>query len=233
MAGGEGNSRNGCLSKGAVEARPAAAPRLSPGPKLGAWTARPASPITQGEVNVAQRGQLQAIHEQIYALEVPWAQHLEGSYIAKVNLRRVDPARSPYLYLDNGASKLTFDNHDNTAVFRWLLRERGLILAGPDPKNLIEPVSPAQLRREIRAAMPEWAEWAPAPTKAGGMSRWKQTFLVLSFCRMLHTLASGEVASKREAAEWALCALDVQWAHLIQRASGRPSGLLGECSPAR
>lgn len=50
------------------------------------------------------------------------------------------------------------------------------------------------------------------------MSRWKQPLLVLSFCRMLHALACGRVTSKRQAGEWALEALDTEWAELIQRA---------------
>jgi hypothetical protein len=50
------------------------------------------------------------------------------------------------------------------------------------------------------------------------MSRWKQPYLVLTFCRILHTLAEGHVASKRVAGEWALHALDPEWAPLIRRA---------------
>lgn len=96
-------------------------------------------------------------------------------------------------------------------VVRWTLREHGIVLAGPDPKTLVEPVSAHQVRSEVRVAMGEWAEWAPEPTKAGGMSSWKQQLLVLSFCRMLHTLDTGEVTSKRKAGECALGALDAEW----------------------
>ena len=50
------------------------------------------------------------------------------------------------------------------------------------------------------------------------MSRWKQPYVVLSYCRMLHTLSSGRVASKKEGAEWPLGALDAEWSSLIQGA---------------
>ncbi len=72
--------------------------------------------------------------------------------------------------------------------------------------------------------MDEWATWAReslARYEAGDVlsfSRWKQPYLVLSFCRMLHTLKSGTVTSKQEAGEWALGALDPRWAGLIARA---------------
>jgi hypothetical protein len=50
------------------------------------------------------------------------------------------------------------------------------------------------------------------------MSEWKQIFLVLTFCRMLHALASGRVASKKASGTWALEALDAEWTPLVQRA---------------
>jgi hypothetical protein len=121
-------------------------------------------------------------------------------------------------YLDNGSAELVSDNHCNTAVMRWQLRERGLILAGPDPATLVAPVSAAALREEATATLRDFAAWARSPSDSGGMSQWKQPYLVLSFCRVLHTLDRGEVTSKGRAAEWALRSLDPEWRPLIQRA---------------
>ena len=36
----------------------------------------------------------------LYALDVPWAQHLEGSYVPKGRLRRIDPSRTRFIYRD-------------------------------------------------------------------------------------------------------------------------------------
>ena len=135
---------------------------------------------------------------------------MEGSYIPKSRLRRVDPARKPFLYLDNGATELVLDNHDNTAVVRWSLREQGVVLAGPDPKSLVDPVPAEELRRNVLESMDEWESWLAA--RDAPMSRRLQGLLVLSFCRMLQTLETGRVTSKREAGEWALGALDQEWA---------------------
>jgi predicted nucleotidyltransferase len=170
--------------------------------------------VTNGEPTDAQVAALQEMHARIYALDVGWAQHLEGSYVPKEELRRVDPARAPYLYLDNGATELVRDNHCNTAVVRWSLREHGVVLAGPEPEALVDPVSTDDLRREVREAAGEWAAWADVPA----MSRWKQPLLVLSFCRILQTLATGEVRSKRAGGEWGLRELDAEWGALIRQA---------------
>ncbi|MFZ1881077.1 MAG: aminoglycoside adenylyltransferase domain-containing protein [Gaiellaceae bacterium] len=174
--------------------------------------------VTNDEVTDEQRAGLEAMHGRLFALETHWAQHLEGSYVPKTSLRRLDAMRRPFVYLDNGSTELTLDNHCNTHVVRWSLREHGVTLEGPDPQRLVDPVPPDGMRDELVATVGEYAAWAPAPTKAGGMSQWKQTFLVLTFCRTLHSLASGRVASKRASGEWAIASLDPQWRDLIQRA---------------
>jgi predicted nucleotidyltransferase len=174
--------------------------------------------VTSDEVSDSERGALQAMHQRLYALETPWAQHLEGSYIPKDSMRRRDAARRTFVYLDNGSTELALDNHCNTHIVRWSLREHGIALSGPDPAELIDPVPPEGMRAELVAAIRAYAEWAAEPTTAGGMTQWTQPYLVLMFCRMLHTLASGRVASKRASGEWALAALDPPWASLIQQA---------------
>ena len=127
----------------------------------------------------------------------------------------MDWTHRSFLFLDNGANELVWDSHCNTAVVRWLLRERGVILAGPDPKELVEPITEADLRREARARVREYAEWANA---LPAMNRWEQPYLVLTFCRLLFTLTTGRVAAKSEAGDWALAALDAEWAGLVRQA---------------
>ena len=169
---------------------------------------------TNGEVTDEQHADLQAMHARIYALESPWAQHLEGSYVPKDLLRRVDPEHTQLPFLDNGASKLVLDDHCNTAVVRWVLRKHGLVLAGPDPASLVDPVAPEELRDEALRTIGTYVGWA----HEGAMNGWKQPYLVLTFCRMLYTLHAGRVGSKRESAKWAIGALPPEWSPLIQRA---------------
>ena len=174
--------------------------------------------VTEREVSEAELERLQAMHQRLDGLDVPWAQHLEGSYFPKGHLAQIDDDRTPLLFLDNGTSELELDPRCNTAVVRWVLRERGVVLDGPDPRSLIEPVTSSALRDEGREALREFTDWAPAPTKEGGMSQWKQTYLVNSFCRILAMMDSGKVCSKRQGAEWALVGLDPEWHDLILRA---------------
>jgi len=172
---------------------------------------------TEDEVSDGQLEALQAMHVRLYEMQVPWAQHLEGSYIPTGRLREVDPARAEYLFLDNGSTELVRDNHCNTAVVRWTLREHGITLAGPDPKTLVDPVSDEQLHDEARRAMNDHAVWVRRD-RTKPMSRWQQPYIVLTFCRGLHTLRFGVVGSKRVAGEWALTAVSPEWRSLVRNA---------------
>ena len=182
--------------------------------------------VTEDEIDDDQQAALQEMHARLYRLEASWAQHLEGSYVPTHRIRSVDPTRAAYRHLDNGATRLEWDNHCNTAVIRWSLREHGVVLAGPEPRTLVDPVSAVQLRMNILEAMRECWRFAHESQErfevfgmdTPGMSRWKQQFLVQWFCRSLHTLEFGAVASKKVAGEWALEALDSKWSALIQHA---------------
>ena len=173
---------------------------------------------TTQELSDAQVGELESMHQRIYdTAGTEWARHLEGSYVPLRVLRRHVPpgVRSPYL--DNGSRVIERSDHDDTLVVRWVLREHGIVLSGPDPKALVDRVSDDELRGEIRGKMEDWATaflTAPAWMK----TRWGQPYAVLSFCRMLHTLETGRVESKRAGALWALRSLEGQWAGLIERA---------------
>lgn len=174
--------------------------------------------VTERALDADEQARLQRLHERLYERETHWAQHLEGSYVPKDELRK--PAAEKWFYFDNGSTQPEWDTHCNTAVVRWGLRERGVVLAGPDPRELVDPVLPDTLRAEARATLAEYGAWAHEPQErfASGMSRWKQPYLILTLCRALHTIETGAVGSKREAGEWAVGAFGGEWAELIERA---------------
>lgn len=180
----------------------------------------------------AEVAALQQMHGQIFQMANPWAQHLEGSYFPKALLRHGDPQKSELWYLDNAHDSMVLSAHDNSLVVRWATREYGIPLAGCDAKDLIDPVSADDLRHEITAVMHGWAKnifagkWSPN-------NRWAQPFAVLSYCRMLHTLETGRVASKLAGAQWAQQHLPPQWQDLMRRAwEDRPQPDLKVTLPA-
>jgi len=178
--------------------------------------------VAADELRDAQVDALQAVHRRIFALPCAWAQHLEGSYFSMATLRNSGQPSEPLWYLDHGSQSLIRSDHCNTLVVRWILRERGVLLAGPSPATLLDPVPVDALRREIRATIRTWGrQILDDPDRYA--NRFYQGYIVLSYCRMLHDLVTGYPGSKRAGATWAKATLDPAWSALIDRAwEGRP-----------
>ena len=173
--------------------------------------------VVQSDVPEAQVPSLQAVHVRVYDMASDWAQHLEGSYFSKEMLRRPETAGQPLLYIDNGSRVLERSAHDNTLVVRWALREHGVTLVGPAPSALLDPVPAAALRREVWQTLRAWGQSCLADPE-GTNNDWAQPYMVLSVCRMLQSLETGQVHSKASGAAWAKRTLAPRWIGLIERA---------------
>ncbi|MBI5965157.1 MAG: DUF4111 domain-containing protein [Chloroflexi bacterium] len=188
--------------------------------------------VVEAEPSDDQIQSLQIMHERIYNLDTPWAQHLEGSYFPREVLRQHTQSGDQLWYLDNGSRSLVKADHCNTIVVRWVIRENGITLAGPSPNTLVDPISVDLLRKEILETITGWGqEILDNPEHFN--NRFYQTYIVLNFCRMLHDLLNGFPGSKLAGAEWAKINLASSWIGLIDRTwSGRPNPAVSVRQPA-
>jgi predicted nucleotidyltransferase len=188
--------------------------------------------VIHEELSDLEINALQELHGRIYSLPSPWAQHLEGSYFPKEILRNSSRKGEKLWYLDNGSRSLVQANHCNSIVVRWVVRENGVTLAGPPPKTLVDPIPVKLLRKEILGVITGWGKEILDNPKNYN-NRFYQTFIVLSYCRMLHDLRAGFPGSKCTGAEWAKTNLDPAWIGLIDRTwSGRPNPEVSVRTPA-
>lgn len=183
--------------------------------------------VVREPLGEGQGQDVQAMHREVYGRPSHWAKHLEGSYFPAGLLRHPDPGRTPIPYFDHGSRDLEYSDHDNTLVVRWVTREHGVSLAGPPPRDLIDPVDPDDLRAEVRAILHRWGRallgesgdrsggWAWSPE--GLDNDWLQCLVVLLMTRMLQTLDTGAVHSKKAAVAWAERHAP-EWAPLLGRA---------------
>lgn len=172
--------------------------------------------VVADELSDGQVAALQVLHGRVYDSPVRWAQHLEGSYFPRAVLRDRGRCGEPLWYLDNGSRRLVRSDHCNTIVVRWVLHEKGIALTGPPLPTLLDPVPADLLRADVLATILDWGrEILANPGRFD--NRFYQSFIVLSYCRMLHSLAVGRVASKRAGAAWAQQHLDRRWHGLIDR----------------
>lgn len=179
--------------------------------------------VTTEEVSESAFASLSAMHARISKLDSPWATQLEVSYIPQTALRRFDRSNMSHPHIDRGRDEILhrMRHESDWVIQRQILRERGIVIEGPDPKTLVDPISSHNLRQAVADGLPLWFNPLLADP-AELHNRGAQSFYVLSLCRMLYTLKHGGILSKQAAAGWALEHLDLKWRPLIERAlSGR------------
>jgi predicted nucleotidyltransferase len=180
--------------------------------------------VTDGHLPVETFSALKDMHTRLWTSGRAWSQKIEGAYIPKDNLRRHDPAHNPVPWLGVDGHFAMEQLGSDWVLQRWILREKGIILAGPPLAGLIDPVSADELREAVRCSLSEW--WSPPlPSPNRFQSGEYQAYAVLTMCRSLHVLEYGRMASKPKAGRWAMERLGEPWKELIASAMAWRSGV--------
>lgn len=162
--------------------------------------------------------ELEAMHNHLWQSGKKWASKLEGSYIPRRDIRRHDPRSAPCPTVNEG--KFYLDKRGSDWIIqRYVIREQGMVLVGPDPKTLIDPVTSRDLRHAVKGVLNEW--WFPMledPTWLKQHGSEYHAYAILSMCRALYTLENGTFVSKLEAARWVQSKLDEHWRQVIEHA---------------
>jgi hypothetical protein len=110
-------------------------------------------------------------------------------------------------------------------IQKHLLRLWGITIFGRDVTRIVPPITVGELREAQIASLRMW--WAPQLEFPGRfLARDYQAYAVLTMCRALCLLITGEVVTKPRAAGWALRAQYLEpWWPLIQSANAYPGGL--------
>ena len=185
--------------------------------------------VTNTELTEANMKSLQDIQTRIHEIDCYPAKHLEGSYISMSDLNDWGTVgRKNLYYFDNGSTTYELSTHDNQWHVRWILRERGITLIGQKPETILQAIPPNKLSNEIKASMFQvkrfFEDEINRPLSFFN-SRFGQSFVVLTYCRMLHTLHTGTVQSKKVGAQWAKQFVDPKWVKLIDQAWNEREGV--------
>jgi predicted nucleotidyltransferase len=159
--------------------------------------------------------ELEAMHKETWATSSKRAGELEGSYVPKELIRRHDPNGLPCPTVNEGEFYVDRRGSD-WIIQRHVIREMGVIVEGPDPKTLIDPVTPDDIRGAVLGVLSEW--WFPMlddPSWLQSHGNKYHAFAVITMCRALHALEHGTVVSKPKAVQWAREDLGDPWIELI------------------
>ena len=186
--------------------------------------------VTESTLSDEVIAALGTMHARLVTGTSKWARELEVSYIPRRALRRFDPDDNCHPHIERLSDQLVTEAHDRDwVIHRYVVREHGVALVGPNPRTLIDPVDAEDLRHAVVSLLHGW--WMPAPT----CRRWLdnpfyRSYAVLTMCRMRYTLQHGAVVSKPSAARWAQTALDAWWTPLIEAALAWSSDIVPDLS---
>src|SRR5260221_8284832 len=100
---------------------------------------------------------LRAVHAEIAASGGTWGRRLEGAYLPLATLRQDKLARCRYPFLSETTPFGVFALGVDWVINRSILRERGVVVYGPAPATIIDPVAPAELTAAVRVLLRD--EW--------------------------------------------------------------------------
>lgn len=165
--------------------------------------------------------ELREMHAHFDASTKPWAKRIEAVYVPQHVLRdNTNLARFPQL--EHGRELVCEPLEPGWIFQAHTLREYGLVVAGPEPRAFVGSASLAVMRAAVATIAGSWLEQAQHDLE---WLAWLQEpenhqFVVLTLCRMLYSLESGDVASKPAAAAWASRRLGHPWNLAIARSLG-------------
>lgn len=172
--------------------------------------------VTDGPLGDEAVAALTAMHARLSAGDSKWGHELEGDYVPQQILRRYDPDSATFPRIERGG-RLSVEAHDSAWLIQChTLRRCGIVLAGPPPHTLLDPIPPDTLRQAVLDLL-WWWEVQLDDTWRVEQDGY-QAYAILTMCRILYTMREGTIVSKPVAARWARARLDAPWPDLINRA---------------
>jgi predicted nucleotidyltransferase len=174
--------------------------------------------ITRADATENQIAGLRERINELLASNRNLADKLEGSFMPHSAFQEPQPPHRAYPSLSTGGEFSMDHKGIEQPIQRHMLREDGIVLAGPEPRSFVDPANAAELKAATVETLLDW--WKPQlqdPFRLEG--REYQAYAVLTMCRALYTLRNGSIVSKPAAARWARQALDERWRGLIERSA--------------
>jgi hypothetical protein len=167
---------------------------------------------TATDIDGTEFDRLQELHADFVGDHPGWKDRVEIAYLSVAGLKTFRAQESTMAVISPGEPFHFKQAGREWLINWWQVRERGLVLYGPDPKTLIEPISPEEFLDVVWEHTRHWRDWVKDFRHRKG-----QAYVRLTLCRALYAAKNGEQVSKRRAALWAQGYLPEQ-AKLIEQA---------------
>jgi hypothetical protein len=158
--------------------------------------------VVERDIDLGQLAQLEELHTGFAAKHPAWIERVEVGYLSRAVLQTLARAPKGGIGAVSPGEPLNIKEIGWDWVINWHgVCTRGEVVRGPRPLELGPEISPEVFRRAVKAQLDAWPEYARHPSVAYVPAQ--QGYIVVTVCRALHALETGEQATKEEAAAWA------------------------------
>jgi hypothetical protein len=144
----------------------------------------------------------------------PWASRLQMLFLIRDEILTMNSRACLYQF-----GQLRRSGSDGNPIIWMNVLKSGMVLFGPRPESFVPEITSeilfealerevGYLREEI-SCNPE-SEWKDVPSY--------RVYAVLTLCRILYSFRKGTIASKKQAAKWAIKHLPEEWSEIILQA---------------
>lgn len=157
------------------------------------------------------------MHQQLIDSGEEWGKKLEGSYVTMEQLKSEEPPFDSRPYLNEKTFYPAADYGYEWVLEKYAVREKGIGLYGPEPKEVIERVEVDDVLAAVRRIFQDnWEPMLLDPKKLE--SDWYQPYAILTLCRIMYAVEKGKIGSKQEAAGWVIENFGDRWRDVVDLA---------------
>lgn len=154
--------------------------------------------VTTEDLDDVTLKRLRLMHALIEEAQPRWSGRVEVAYLSTAGLKSFKTRSSPMINISPGEPIHRIEAGKDWLVNWYLVRTRGVTLVGPPPEQVIPEVSKAEFIEAVAGHARQEGAWSGRTGE-----RKSQSYAILTMCRSVHTLATGEHHSKQESARWA------------------------------
>ena len=169
--------------------------------------------VLERDVDEERLERLERLHAAFVAEHPDWIERVEVGYVSRDVLRTLADEPSRTIAVISPGEPLNIKEFD----WGWALNWHGAcsqveVVRGPQPLELGPAISPDSFRRAVAEELRGWPEGVRRPSVAYLPAH--QGYIVVTVCRALYTLETGQQTTKEAAAAWA-AARYPEWAAFI------------------
>jgi hypothetical protein len=168
--------------------------------------------ILKHELAQDELARLDRMHRELVAETPEWDGRVEVVYVTSEGLRTFRDGTSAAARISPGEPFHAIELDPTWLIDWYQLREVGVTLLGSPAPEVVPAISKREYVEAVRQHMLTFSRWTDDLATLG-----HQAYAILTMCRGLRTVRTGEYVSKREAARWASEQLP-EYAELIRTA---------------